>query len=444
MITHRYLRFNFVLFLAWLRSPLAIMISVILAIYVGSSYPKFAMSMSPIGEVYLGLLKMCVLPILLSAITGSVGRLMGSQDAKRYIRRMAIAFLASLLLVSCFASLMASISGPGKNLSAETLSKLGVLVNTSGIDLEISLNSSSPTLLNEQTELSLFLNNLIPENIFSALSEGNTLKVLCFSIIFGVSLGLLNKRLTESFFIILDSIFKSFNQLMQWLTLLLPFGLFSLLSYQLSKQGLEIVTLMFNFILVTIATFFAIYAAGTIVIWQKARLPFMRVISALREPSILSLATSSSFSCLPSAISTLSEKLKFDRQTINLVTPLALTLCRFGSVTYFALASIFVAQLYNKSFEIIEFIIVILCSILAGISTSGVTGILTLNMLNIVLEPLNLPVEAVLVLFIAVDPLIDPIRTLGIVHTAMAVTTVVAEIEDEADLKPNITIPYGT
>ena len=69
-------------------------------------------------------------------------------------------------------------------------------------------------------------------------------------------------------------------------------------------------------------------------------------------------------------------------------------------------------------------------------ATSGVTGILTLTMLGIVLDPLGLPLEAVLVLFIAIDPLIDPMRTLGIVHTAMAVTTVIAEEKETLPAVP--------
>jgi Na+/H+-dicarboxylate symporter len=62
-------------------------------------------------------------------------------------------------------------------------------------------------------------------------------------------------------------------------------------------------------------------------------------------------------------------------------------------------------------------------------ATSGVTGILTLTMLGLVLDPLKLPLEAVLVLFIAIDPLMDPFRTLGIVHTGMAATSLVANRE---------------
>ncbi len=420
----------------WLRSPWAIAISVGLGIYVGTAHGGIATLMAPIGELYLGLLKMCVFPILLSAITASIGRLMGSPDAKRYGKRILLVFPLGLLLTSGIAVLIAAIAGPGRNLSQATLANLGVMVNQSGIDLEISL--SGPALASEaEPAMSSFLMGIVPDNIFSALSEGQTLKVLCFSIIFGLSLGLLKESFTETIFSMLDSIYKSFNQLIDWLTLILPFGLFSLLAYQLSQQGLEIITSMFTFVMVGLITFFTIYVVSTLVIWKQTPWSLGKVVAALRGTSILALATSSSLACLPSAIAALSDSLKFNRQTIKLVTPLAITLCRFGSVAYFATGSLFVSQLYGKTLDLNAVIIIILGSILAGMATSGVTGILTLTMLGIVLEPLKLPLEAVLVLFIAIDPIMDPFRTLGIVHTGMAATAVIAKESGQGHASPS-------
>lgn len=86
-------------------------------------------------------------------------------------------------------------------------------------------------------------------------------------------------------------------------------------------------------------------------------------------------------------------------------------------------------QLYDKPLSLGSVIIVIAGSIFAGMATAGVTGILTLTMLGIVLEPLQLPLEAVLVLFVAIDPIMDPFRTLSIVHTGIAATAVIADVE---------------
>ncbi|MEL6221177.1 MAG: cation:dicarboxylase symporter family transporter [Cyanobacteria bacterium J06626_14] len=413
--------------ITWLRSPWAILISAILGGYIGSYHPVIATAIAPIGELYLGLLKMCVFPILLSAITTSIGRLMASHDAGQYIRRILIVFPIGLLLTSVVAMVVAMILGPGRNLSEATLDTLGVVVNSSGIDLEMSLTGPLPQ--EDSTNVASFFIGMVPDNIFTALSEGQTLKVLVFAIVFGVSLGFLKENQANAVFEVLDAIFQSFNQLIQWFTLILPFGLCSLLAYQLSRQGTDVMFAMINFIGVALTTFCFIYIINTLVIWQQSKQSIWSVLLAVREPVILALATSSSLACLPSAISRLSSGLRFKRQTVNLVTPLSITLCRFGSVIYFALGTIFVAQLYQTQLGITELIIVLLGTVFAGMATSGVTGVLTLTMLGLVLEPLQLPLEAVLVLFIAIDPLIDPFRTLGIVYTGMATTAVIADLE---------------
>ncbi|MBE9067016.1 cation:dicarboxylase symporter family transporter [Leptolyngbya cf. ectocarpi LEGE 11479] len=415
--------------LSWLRSPWAILVSVVFAIYTGTTHQELAVLLAPLGDFYLGLLKMCVLPILLAAITTSIGRLMRSSNAAQYIKRILVVFPLGLIASSGLTVVLAAIAGPGRNLSTKTLESLGVLVNSSSVDLEMAL--TGPIVEAPSRGMGSFLISLVPDNIFSALSQGETLKVLIFSIVVGISLGLIRDPITESCFDILETIYRTFNQLINWLTMVLPIGLFSLLAYQLSQQGLDVMLSMINFVVAALVIFLIMYVLSTLVIWQQAKTSLVNVVAALREPTILALATSSSLACLPSSIAQLSEALKFNRQTVNLVTPLSITICRFGSVIYFALGSLFVMQLYDKPLSLGSIIIVIVGSIFAGMATAGVTGILTLTMLGIVLEPLQLPLEAVLVLFVAIDPIMDPFRTLGIVHTGIAATSVIADVENK-------------
>ena len=419
----------------WLRSPWAIVVSVVLGAYIGRFHPEVARQLQPLGSLYLGLLKMCVLPILLSAISNSIGRLMRSHGAQRYVRRILLIFPLALLIVSGIATSMAAVAGPGRNLTTSTMETLGVLVNQSGIDLEIALNG--PLEVEEVNTIGDLVVDIVPENIFSALSEGQTLQVLLFAIIFGVSLGLIRTPSTNALFDILDSIYRSFNQVIHWLTYLLPIGLFSLLAYQLSEIGVEVLVSMVGFVVVMLVISLVLYLLGTVVIWRRSGQSLGHVLTAMKDPTILALATSSSLACLPAAISSLSDDLGFDRQTTDLVTPLTITLCRFGSVAYFGAAALFVAQIYQKEIGLSTLLIILVGSILAGMATSGVTGILTLTMLGLVLDPLRLPLEAVLVLFIAIDPLMDPLRTLGIVHTGMATTAAIADpqtvVQPQAD-----------
>ncbi|MGB6015947.1 MAG: cation:dicarboxylase symporter family transporter, partial [Nodosilinea sp.] len=254
----------------WLRSPWAIAISSGLGVFIGMTQPQVATWIAPFGTLYLGLLKMCVLPILLSAIANSLGRLMQSHDARQYVQRIAVVFPLSLLTVSAIAVAVAALSGPGRDLTTETLQTLGVLVNQSGVDLEMALSGPIPeAATGGVTNLVI---SMVPDNIFAALSEGQTLKVLLFAIIFGVSLGLVKAPTTEALFDTLDSLYQAFNKVIYGLTYLLPLGLCSLLAYQLSQAGIEVLLSMVDFVGVAIATFALIYLISTLIIWRRSGL----------------------------------------------------------------------------------------------------------------------------------------------------------------------------
>ncbi len=418
-----------------LRNPWTILSSAIFAIFIGFSQPDFAKTLAPLGNIYLTLLKMCVLPILISAITMSIGKLMVSNEAVRYIKRVLTVFPFGMLIVSLVGLVTALFFGPGRSLSTTTLQKLGVLINKEGVDLVLSLSepSSSP---HETPGLLSFIISMIPSNIFSSLSEGETMKVVFFSIVFGATLGIVNRNVSNpsQTFIIFEAIYKSFNHLIRWLTLFLPFGLFSLLASQIAKAGLNVIFAMVSFLLAGIIAYTIVYAISTLVIWSQVKRPLPFIFATLQDTSILALATTNAFACLPSTISAMTDGFKFERQAINVVVPLAVTVGRFGQIVYFAFASLFVAQLYKLELGVGSLSIVIVGAIFAGIASSGATGIATLTTMNVVLQPLGLPLDAVLVLFLAIDPIMDPFRTLCTLHSGIAATTVIADLESDRQI----------
>ncbi|MGB3512071.1 MAG: cation:dicarboxylase symporter family transporter [Microcoleaceae cyanobacterium] len=416
-----------------MRNPWSIVPGILLGLYLGIFHKNIAQILTPYGNLYLELLKMCVLPLLFSAITMSVGRLIGSNEANKYVKRILIVFSIGLVGVSIIGAFFTAFTNPGGNLDDSSLTALGIIVNKSELDLEVSLSGKIiQDVVNEETTLISFLFNLVPENIFASLSEGNALETLFFSIVFGVAMGYLKQSYKEDVFNILETVFQTSKKLIDWIILFLPIGLCCLLASQIATTGFGILAAMKNFVIITILIFFIIYIVSTLVIWQKADCSLGKVLISLKEPTILALATRSSFTCLPSSISALTELLKFDKQTVNLVIPLAITVCRFGPVAYFATTSVFVAQLYKHQLNFSSFVIIIIASALAGMATAGATGVLTLTLLDLVLQPLGLPLEAILVLLIAIDPIIDPFRTVGIVHTGIAATAAIADYQQSS------------
>lgn len=411
-----------------LINPWAIVVSLILGVFIGAKLPNVAEFIAPVGQLYVALFKMCVLPILLSGITMSIGRLMTRPDASEYIKRILVFFPITLIATSAIAMLIGLVAQPGK-LTPETLDALGGVIQQSGIDLEVSL--TGPLVVEtEENGLVTFVLNVIPDNIFDALSTGQTLQILFFIILFGLGLGYVPRQASENLFIILEGVYGSFNKLIDWLRYLLPFGLCSLLAEQISQVGAETLLAMLRFVLITVIMFAVFYIINTVIIAWRSKQSLLKVFSGLQETTIISLATRSSLASMPAAITEM-EHLKFEPQTTNLVVPLSITLCRFGSVAYFALGALFVVQVYQNPINLGTLTVILVGAILAGMATSGVSGILTLTMMSLVLDPLSLPLDAVLVLFIAIDPIVDPFRTLIIVHSGAAVTALIAEVVEE-------------
>jgi proton glutamate symport protein len=149
------------------------------------------------------------------------------------------------------------------------------------------------------------------------------------------------------------------------------------------------------------------------------------VLWNLCDPIMISFATRSSFAALPASISAIQDDLHFERESVSLMLPLGITIGRYGNIVYFALASLFVIQLYDLPLSVARLAIIVIGSVFAGIATAGSSGILTLAMIGIVLGPLGLPVEAVLIVMMAVDAVIDPMRTFLIVYVNIAATALI-------------------
>jgi Na+/H+-dicarboxylate symporter len=135
---------------------------------------------------------------------------------------------------------------------------------------------------------------------------------------------------------------------------------------------------------------------------------------------------------MPSMIDMLSRDLRFPRDRVELLVPLSISLLRIGPVLYYVCATMFIAQLYGTKLGLTELALVGAASILAGCASSGMTGLVTVSLAGMVCGYVGLPFEAAFVLFLAVDPVCDMLRTFVLVlgnSAAVAAICPTPEIE---------------
>jgi proton glutamate symport protein len=414
----------------WLKSPVVVIFSMVLGIGAGLYFPDFSKSFAMVGEIYLKLLQMTIIPILLTALISSVGGLFASESARSSVLRIITTSLIFMFLISAIAIAIGMLVGPGRYLSQEAKILLGQTLNAADQSGGVQAVASRGAVD--------FIHSMIPANIFHDLSQGSNLSILFFSVVLGVATGAMGGKGAQSILEISEGLFKAFFKIIDWIMYLLPFGLFSLLANQLASTGTETLTAMLRFVLVIWGTAFLVIIMSTVIMSLALRRSPLVILSALKECMLIAFGTSSSFAAMPSAIEGLTgQVLKMPANVINLVVPIGIVLNRFSMIMIYIGASVFAAELYGLTLHATEIFLVVLLSVLAAFAGAGAPGLVSISMVSIVLLPLGLPAQAITILLIAIYPIIDPITTVANVNTNLAIAAVIARgLEKETELKP--------
>lgn len=382
---------------------------------LGIYLPALSLRLGFVGDVYVDLLKMIALPFMVSAVIFSLQRLFREGGAGGLLARVAVVFVAFSVVVAVLGAVTLLVMKPGENLSPATMQTFGKIV---GNDL-----NSSDTVMNLQgvdapvksVSFTEVLVSLVPSNIFAALASGDTLKALVFALLFGFAVGQVPSRVSDGLTQSLETVYHSCQTLMRWLNYPLPVVLFCMSAAQMAKTGIGPLQAMAQFVIAFLVASLLALALATIIIWKRSNSTLRQTLNALRGPFALALATRSSATCMPVMIESLADRLGFARSRVELMVPLSVSLLRIGPVIYYVAATVFIAQLYGKPLGVSELAIILSASILAGFASAGMTGLLTVSLVGLTCSYLGLPFEAAFILFLAVDPICDMLRTLVLV-----------------------------
>jgi Na+/H+-dicarboxylate symporter len=410
----------------FLTSPWTILGSIIVGILGGVYAPEFSMGLDSIGSIYISLLKVVVLPFLLATILVGIIGLLQKEGSQELIRKIIIGFVGSMFIAAVIG--VGTVMVTGTEMTPQKKTEFGALVNNKDTGTELSITLHEPMPTSAPVNAGKMAEKFIPENIFATLNNGESLKIVIFCLIFGVALGHLKTEGQRMLVEVLKSVQQASISIFKFLNYFLPFALLAMIGSQVGKVGVGIFLTMFDFVFQQFVGGMAVVVLGTIVIWKRSGLDLMTVIRETKETLIVAVSSRSSLACIPYAQEAL-HKLHFDKGGVELTVPLSFTVNRIGSIVYYAIATVFIANIYDAPLGVTGLVVVLLGSILAGLASAGTTGILTVATVAVVCDLLKLPSEAVLVLLIAVDPLMDMIRTASHVHGNVAVTAFVCDKE---------------
>lgn len=367
----------------------------------------------PLGQIFLSLISMLVVPLVLfSIILGTAG--LGDPAKLGRIGVKTIGFFLVTTTIAITIGLgLAAVIQPGL---------------AGDFDLENTTFESEKAPSVADTLL-----NIIPKNPLAALTEGNMLQIIVFAVFIGLALTALGER-TKG----IVNLIEQGNEVMMYLVGIVmkfaPFGTFGLIATAIGSQGLSAIKAMASYMFVVLAAL-AIHAAftygGTVgLLAKKNPIWFFKKFAPAMS---VAFSTSSSTATLPVSMEAAQKELGVSKSISSFVQPLGATINMDGTAIMQGVATMFIAQAYGVDLTMTQLLTVVLTAVLASIGTAGVPGV-GLIMLAMVLSSVNLPVAGI-GLVLGIDRLLDMTRTAINISGDAACAMYVSETEKKRGLE---------
>jgi len=363
------------------------------------------------GDIFINLLKLMIVPLVFfSLVTGisSLGSLksLGNITLKTiglYLTTTAIAVSLSLLVGSIFR--------PGSGYSS---------------DLSVSPDSLPEGQGTYETILGIF-----PSNIIQAMADNQMLAIVFFSIIFGLALNKTN-HLTDNISKAFEKLNIVFMQLVIMIISFAPIGVFCLIGKFVISDGLNVFQEAFMYVILLISVLILhTFLTYSLILKFFTNLSVVTFFKKMKDVAIFAFSTSSSAATIPVTLNTVENNLGVNKNVASFVVPVGATINMDGTAIMQGMATIFIAQMSGIELTLIEYVQVVILAVATSIGTAAVPSAGTITLI-IILQQFGLPLEAIGII-LAVDRILDMIRTSVNVCGDAAVSCIVASSEEELD-----------
>lgn len=404
-----------------------IFIGLILGVIIGflfpkDSYPQVYNILSFIGQAFINIIQMVVLPLIVSAIIIGISNIGDSKQLAKFGSKMLLYYgIITIIAVSVAAFIALSLQ-PGLN--AKSLVNPEIVQHIQGYVAD--------ALQYQKENLGQIFLDLVPKNPFLALSEGKMIPIIVFVLIFAIALsrtGEISRPLVSMF----ESVFAATMKVTDWIMYLAAPGIFALTATAVSTFGVSVFHNLSRYILAVIAAlliqFFIVYPS---IMKIFSKVPVGKLYGAISEAIMVAFGTASSSATLPLTI-TCCEKRGISNKICSFVLPLGATLNMDGTAIIQTISVIFLAQMYGIDLSSllvceIAFLALIASSTAAGIPGGGlITIALILNGIGLTPEQLAIGFS----LLFAIERFTDMLRTICNVTSDAVVAAIIADNENE-------------
>ena len=402
-----------------------IFIGLILGIIVGGIFygSETAQNvLQPFGDLFLRLIKLIVVPIVLSSIIVAIAGVGDLKAVGKLGAKSLTYFIGMTFLCIAIGLISANVFQPGAGLNMNTLEQTDIsgYVDTSE---QQEGKSIVDTIL-----------HIVPTNPIKAMVEGDMLAIIFFAVVFGLgiaAIGEKGKPVLLFFEGMANAMFYVTNLFMKYA----PIGVFALIGVTISKYGFASLIPLGKLALTVYGTmiFFVIVILG--IVAKMIGYSIFKLLKVIKEELILAFSTSSSETVLPRIMDKM-EQVGAPKHISTFVIPTGYSFNLDGSVLYQAIAALFVAQMFGIELSIIQQITLMLVLMVTSKGMAGVPGV-SFVVLLATFSTMNLPPEG-LMFIVGIDRILDMGRTaVNVVGNSLA-ALVIAKWEGQ--FNPNTEI----
>jgi len=380
-----------------------------LGVLFGIFFPELALQQKVIGSAFIAFLKMLVVPLVFASIytailgLGSLEHLktIGGRTIGLYLLTTALAVLLAIIAMNIFA--------------------IGVPVSSEGLEFA---KASTIAPFSFQAMILSF----IPTNVFGSLANGKMMQIIVFAILFGVASLYLKSEEQASMNQFFTAVSNAMLKMAEWVILMTPIGVFSLISYVIADQGIDVILGLWSYILVVVSVLL-LHGLVTlpIVLSFLGRVNPYTYLADVREAPIMAFSTASSAATLPVSMRVVEEMGDVDPKTASFVLPLGATVSMDGTAAYLTIAVLYIANLAGVDLSFGDQVLLGITVVALSVGVAALPSA-SLVMMVVILNQIGLPVEYI-ALIVAVDRILDMCRTSLNVTSDLVVTKIVDQYE---------------
>lgn len=388
-----------------------------LGVVLGIIFKENILFLDTVGKAYMSLIKMIVVPLVVTSLITSIVRLENLDTLKS----IGLKTFTVLLGTTGAAALIGIIVASSLNLG-QGLTFIG----------------AENFKAREIPGFSKVLIDMLPSNPLAAIVENKIIPIVIFSMFVAIALVIednINKEKAKPFKDFILSAYNIVLRITKMVLRIIPYGVFALIATAAAKNGMDtLMSLIWVILAVYIAAFLQFLFVYTPLISFVARMNPLKFFKGIFPAQVVAFTSQSSYGTLPVTIKSLVEGVGVSENIASFVAPLGSTIGLNGCGGFYpAIVAIFAANVFNVELTIYSYILIVLTAIISSIGIAGVPGSATMST-TVMLAALGLPIEA-LAMVIAVDSIIDMIRTATNVTGASVAALIVDQTEKRKEYK---------